>query len=472
MRNKIRNLALLLIPTLGMISLVIICACHSRLLDGYQMIWLMPIVYTAFILCFSKQIFYTDYTLTVMLYFGTQLLRMVIMPAVIVLAGSSLSRSVPVSASDLEVAVGIIIVEFLIVGLITALLAQRRIANKRENTPVLAGSPVVYLAMGIFAVVIYIYFKLQNTDLVYFFTIPVGAEERVGDLIDTFLVLARQIITLAINFIFLFVVDRCYRRETLRPHKRNVNMAIFVAVLSVCIIVGERRSAQIYTAFCSCYILILAFRKQAGRILRWVCGTALVVFALMSVYKQFAGFLYDSYSEAIENASMSVGEMAGILQSYYAGPENIAIALKFGNSSGLGLSQAVFDFARSTVPISFLVKGSGSITSVLMNRYIYGGLQDTGHVLSATGYGYIFGGVGLFFWPALLNVLCAFFSEKWTKKSRSFEGIYIWLYVFLRFGLSLMANTPALLSAVTAHLLTAGLVAFGAAIIKKGFIKT
>ena len=80
MRNKIRNLALLLIPTLGMISLVIICACHSRLLDGYQMIWLMPIVYTAFILCFSKQIFYTDYTLTVMLYFAAVLAKVLVIP--------------------------------------------------------------------------------------------------------------------------------------------------------------------------------------------------------------------------------------------------------------------------------------------------------------------------------------------------------------------------------------------------------
>jgi len=131
------------------------------------------------------------------------------------------------------------------------------------------------------------------------------------------------------------------------------------------------------------------------------------------------------------------------------------------------LGQVIFDILRSTVPISFLVKGSGSVTSVLMNQYIYRGAQASGHVLAATGYGYIFGGSFLFFWPALLNILCVFVAEKWVKKCRSYEGIRIWLYVLLRFGLNCTANTPALLSAATIHLFTAGLVTIGASILKR-----
>lgn len=467
MKNKIRQLSLLLIPALAAISLIIVCACHSQLPNGYQMIWLMPIVYTIFVLCFNKQIFNTDYTLAMGLYFGTQLLRMVVMPAVLALAGQSLTGGLVVLSSDLQKAVLMIVFEFLLVGMVVVILSRRRIHNKRENMPVLAGAPIVYIVMGILAVAIYIYFKAKDIDLVYFFTIPVGAEERIGDLTDTFLVLARRIVTVAINFMFVYITDRCYRKETLRPQKRNVNIAIVAAILSVCIIVGERRSAQIYTAFCSCYILILVFREKSGKILRWVCGAALVVFALMSVYKQFAGFLYDSYGEAISNASMSISEFATLLQSYFAGPKNIAIAMNFGDNSNLGLKQVVFDFARSTFPLSLFIKGSGSLTSVLMNRYIYHGLQDSGHVLAATGYGYIFGGVTLFFWPALLNVACAFFAEKRMRKAKSYEGIQIWLYILLRFGLNLSANTPALVSAATIRLGTAGLVLIAAIIVKR-----
>ena len=130
--------------------------------------------------------------------------------------------------------------------------------------------------------------------------------------------LARRIVTMAISFLFLYLVDRYRQKETLLPNKRNLSMPLLAAVLSVCIIVGERRSAQVYTAFMCCYILMLAFENQKGKILRWVCGAAVLVFVLMSVYKQFAGFLYDSYGEAIQNSSMSIGEFSNTLQSYFA----------------------------------------------------------------------------------------------------------------------------------------------------------
>lgn len=473
MKVTVKQLIGLLLPFLSVVSLAMVLVEQSRLPDGYGLLWLLPIVYGVFTFCFYTKIVNTDYPITVTLYFGTQLLRMVVMPAVIAMAGeASASAFSFVTPEHLHLAIIMILLEFVIVGLFVVVRGSHKIKDKREGLPVLAGAGWVYIALGILAVLIYAYFKMRGIDLVYFFTIPIGAEERIGDLTDTFLVLARQIVTLAISFVFLYIVDRYRQEETLIPNnKRHLNVPILAAVLSVCIIVGERRSAQIYTAFCACYILMIAFQSQKGKILRWVCGAAVLVMALMTVYKQFAGFVYDSYGEAIQNTSMSIGEFANMLQSYFAGPKNIALAMGFAENASLEPTQVLFDFARSTFPLSMFVKGGGDVTSVLLNNYIYYGRQDSGHVLSGTGYGYVFGGMLLFFWPVLLNTALTFFAENRMRRAKSYEGIRIWLYILLRFGINLTANTPALISAATIHLVTAGLILWAATLVKRTMLK-
>ena len=473
MKVTVKQLILLLIPFFSLASLVMVLVESSRLPEGYGLLWLLPVVYGAFTLCFYSKIINTDYPIATVLYFGMQFLRMVIMPATIALAGeASASVFSFVTAEHLHLAIIMILIEFLIVGLFVVVKAGQKIKNKREGLPILAGAKEVYILLGIFAVLVYAYFKFaRNIDLVYFFTIPIGAEERVGDLTDTFLVLARRIVTMAISFLFLYLVDRYRQKETLLPNKRNLSMPLLAAVLSVCIIVGERRSAQVYTAFMCCYILMLAFENQKGKILRWVCGAAVLVFVLMSVYKQFAGFLYDSYGEAIQNSSMSIGEFSNTLQSYFAGPQNVALAMGFAENVSLDPWQLFFDFVRSTFPISMFVKGGGDVTSVLMNNYIYFGTQDTGHVLTATSYGYVFGGILLFFWPMILNVVFIFWAERAMRCCRSYEWLWIWLSILLRFALSFTANPPALLISATMTLVIDGLVVWAATLVKRSMLK-
>ncbi|MBQ7038208.1 MAG: hypothetical protein IJN61_03760 [Clostridia bacterium] len=472
MKVTVKQLMWIFIPLLTLASVAIVFVERAQLPDGYGLLWLLPLVYGIFTCSFYTRIVNTDYPITMLLYFGTQFIRMIIMPAAIALAGeASASAFSFVTPDHLHLAIIMILLEFVIVGLFAVVRGSQKIKNKRERLPVLAGAKEVYIVLGIFAVAVYVYFKMRGIDLVYFFTIPLGAEERIGDLTDTFLVLARRIVTVAISFLFLCVVDHYRQKETLRSNKRNLNMPLLAAVLSVCIIVGERRSAQLYTAVAVCYVLIIAFENQKGKILRWVCGAAFVVFALMSVYKQFAGFLYDSYGEAIQNSSMSIGEFANTLQSYFAGPKNIALAMGFAENVALEPSQVLFDFARSTFPVSLFIKGGGQLTSVLLNNYIYFGEQNAGHVLSGTGYGYVFGGMLLFFLPTLLNTAFAFFSEKCVHRVKSFEGIRIWLYVLLRFGINLTANTPALISASSIHLVTSGLVLWAAVLVKRSIMK-
>lgn len=463
MFQKAKQVLWFLIPLVCAISLIIIVACFDQIEEGYQLVAVMPVLYGVMFMLFYNWIFRTDYTITVTLYFGFQFLRLVVMPAAIALAGEKVSSYLGVHSDTVRLATGLMLIEFFAVSLYVIIRAQKKIYKLRTERPTLAGNAIAYILFAMLAVAAYLYFKSRGINLVNFIALAAGEGERQGDSTDTLTSLATAIVTLAISFIFLLIVDHNQRRYSLQKRNQYSNRAIFAAMLVVCIIVGERRSAQIYSAITTCYILMLAFPEKKKRIVLLVAGVAAAVFAFMSIYKMFAVFVHDSYAEALENAEWSVADFASLLQSYFAGPENISLAVEFGEASNLKIEQAFFDFARSTVPISFLMKSHGTVTSVLMNNYIYAGEQDAGHVLSATGYGYIFGGALLCWVPMLLNMAIAFFAEKQFRAAKSYEGIYIWLTVMLRFALNISANTPALVSAATNYLFTSG-VALGAAI--------
>lgn len=455
------------LPLFCSISLIITLACYDNLPRGYELMPLLPVLYLSVFLLFYRFIFSSDYKITATVYFSFQFLRLVIAPAVTALGGTSEGgRLSIVSTDNLQLAILLTIVEFIILSAFIAIVGQKKIKKVNTQPLYLAGSSIAYALFACLAIIVFFFYKNQGVNLVYFIALPASQDGRLGDLTDTILVIAKQIVTLSISFMFLTIVSSNQRKNLLRPRNKYSNRSIIAAILVVCVIVGERRSVQVYSALITCYILIRAFPKKKFKIVTLVCCVAASVFLVMSIYKMFAAFYYGSYSEALSQADWGISNLSVLLDSYFAGPKNIGIALEFADYNNLQTSQLFFDFARSTVPISFLLKGNGVVTSVLLNTFIYAGAQNTGHVLAATGYGYIFGGIVFSWVPALVNIAVCLFAEKQVRTAKSFEAVHIWLTVLFRFALNSTANTPALMSAATNHLFTAS-VAFGSAILIK-----
>jgi hypothetical protein len=58
---------------------------------------------------------------------------------------------------------------------------------------------------------------------------------------------------------------------------------------------------------------------------------------------------------------------------------------------------------------------------------------------------------------SLINLYIAYIFENKLRQSESYEMMYVWGYVLLRFVLNLTANTPTLISSTTIMLMTGGL---------------
>ena len=99
----------------------------------------------------------------------------------------------------------------------------------------------------------------------------------------------------------------------------------------------------------------------------------------------------------------------------------------------------------------------GTLVSYSFNSYIYGGSSLSGHLLSSVGDGYLCFSPVFCFIVMLLNIRLAMLCERNMKRTGSYEMIYIWGYLLLRFAYGFSLNLPGLLNSSSIMLITGGL---------------
>jgi hypothetical protein len=457
----------------SIISFTISLLYFNNFPDGYGLMLVFPLIYTfIYTLAFNKKLSNVSRPITMLVFLGLEWIRFVGMPPLIAISGENSGESyINPTLDSLYLGTFLMLFEFL-VGTIFLhfVLKTSKVKEIKRNSIRLTGNKGVYSLFLVFAIGVLLYFQ-RNTNLVNFGFVSVGTGTRIGDHTDTILILAQQIILVGMIVLFTWVLDYSYRKYTVSKKKFFVNVSLFVAIVNVCIIIGERRSAQLFAGFCSVMLLAVAFPEQRKRILTIVGGSAVTVISVMSIYKFSYAFLYDSYGEALANSDFNVFSLAKMLQSYFSGPEIIAATIDFASYSNLNISNMIFDFLRSTFPISLLLKSEGHVTSVLFNSFIYSGTQSTGHILPAVGYGFLY--LGALFSPLILvfNIFVSTWLEKKMFQTTSYEMMYVWAYLLMRFVMNLFVNSPALISPVTIMLFSGGFLFLFARILQPLFLR-
>lgn len=372
-------------------------------------------------------------------------IRFTLMPLFCSIAGSQNGMSyINPTVSSLNIAVIFMIIEYLGVSLFCKLMIKPE-KRKKETTYILLGEKLIYYLFFIFAIGIY-FVAGRGKGLIRFLIINVGSGERVGDITNSGLLIVRQVILCAIFLSFVLVVYKAWRLYKDLGKNSYFYIALLAAMINVSIIIGERRTAQIYALLCSLWILVSLFPKFKSKIILGLGLAAGIVLVFMSIYKFFGAFMFNSYSAAISNSQIDVPFISRTLQSYFFGPENIAISLDFFNSNSLGISQMFFDILRSVFGLNYVFKDFGDVTSVFFNTFVYGFNRNTGQVISAAAYGYGF--LGTVFVPffAILNIFISIKIENLLYRLKSLELIYVTVYVLTRFVTNLFVNTPPLIS--------------------------
>lgn len=355
------------------------------------------------------------------------------------------------NSNTMNMAVLLCVYESIIVSFVTFLLSKKRVVTTYICQRELFGNRIVYILFIVFAIVI---FGAIGKDMHLFeFAIKsIGQGERTEEGLSANILLVRQIISSGLLFLFFYIVDNFRRKYLKYRNLKYVIYSLFCAVLMVCIIVGERRTSQIYIAFSSCWLLIHLFPKFKSKILGTIVSAAIIVLVMMTVYKHFNAFLYDSYVEAVKHGDMESGFSASMFDAYFYGIGTIKKNIDFGNYVNLSILGCLYDLARCTFGLNFIVPRNMGLTSELYNLYLYGGEQTHGYLLSSVGYGYIYFGPILAPIFSCINVLALSFFEKKMKTARSIEMTYIWAFVFMRLGFGFLGSLPSLVSLITRYL--------------------
>ncbi|MCM3709211.1 O-antigen polymerase [Sporosarcina luteola] len=446
----------------SLLSIVIGILPLLEIQQGYELLWLHPFVYLFIYLFILKpMIRFKKYKVTLYFFIALSWLRYVLVPLLSFVSGTynGVSYSI-VTQESIEIAILLVIFELFISSsflyILIRFLMERDLNKPTINNQLkLFGNRYVYL---LFIVLSFIIFLTVGRDLIQFFIISVDSLDRAGDIQGTFLILLRQIIITGIIFSFLMVSSYCSKKYNITKNKLYFYYTIVFTLLSVGIIVGERRSAIVYTALVSIFILVKLFERFKKEVVLYIIGVGVFVLMMMTIYKHFAAFYYGSYTEAISSTDNDIGYYTSMLQAYFFGTQNVAFAVDLGRFNSFNLINLFYDFGRSTFGFNFLLKEKMTMTSEFFNTHIYGYNMESGHVLSAVGYGYIY--FGILFSPIIvcINIFISIMLEKWIDRTRSLELKYILSYMLVRFATNIFVASPPLISVATNMFFTVGLV--------------
>ncbi|WP_313468639.1 hypothetical protein [Carnobacterium sp.] len=456
MKIKI-NLINIFILISGVVSTLITIYNFEKIKSGYELILFFPLFFCLlYFLTFGKSKIMDSYIpITTFIFIVLQSIRFILMPPIIAMAGENNgTHFLNPAESSIQLATILMIFDIFVTTLCIYFFSIKKKKKVVQDLRI-QGNKYVYVIFLIFSLALYLYVG-RTVKLFHFLVVPLTGNERIGDITDTPLVIAQQIVMVSMIVLFLWIVSIFLKKYNLKNKNIYFYFSVMFAIINVGIIIGERRSAQIYAAFCSIWILIHAYPKKVKKIIFIISSVALVILSFMSIYKVSNAIAYGSYTNAIKNSQFNVSWLSSTLQSYFAGPQDLAVIIEFKESTELKIENFIFDLLRSTVPISFFIKNIGTVTSEIFNNYLYNGMQRTGHVISSTGYGYLY--FGILFAPffSVINIVMAIFFERKMTTSISYEMSYMWAYLFIRVAVNLTANTPALINQITIMLCTGG----------------
>lgn len=427
-------------------------------------IWLQPIAYALCHLLFIAPALKTGhYRITLLSFTALASLRLIVLPCLLSITRAKVTfLSLNPSFNSIHAANVLTIYEVFVASMFLAFLTtgdkfQKRQRNSQQDCPpFLRGSRFAYVLYFALAAAIALYTS-RSVQLFQFGVIDATTNDRLGDITDTRLVLARQVIRIAILFLFALCVNFWGQRYRLTGRGRYVTFSLLLAMLNVALIVGERRSEQVYTAFVVTTVLYFVFPTLRRRVVTTMLLTALLVVGMMTIYKHFYAFLYGSYWEAVTQTDVSATGVFDALQASFYGPGNIAATVEFAQDSASSTYSWIFDMARSTFGPSFLLRDSGTLTSEGFNTFIYGYERPTGQLISSVGYGYIFFGPLLAPLVICFNIFVATRLERWLLSTRYLEVQIVAGYILARFAFGLFSLPPPLVSAGSIMLATGGL---------------
>lgn len=436
------------------ISFIAALYCIAALPSGFKTVAMLPFFFgVGFMFLFPMSFRSASSKITVALVYALFFMRMVFIPVYGIIDGYFFGEVNSTLANYCSMSVGLSLYEYVIVCVILALAVFNKKSSIAPRTLSLAGNKTIYSIIILVALVLFVA-RGRNMGFFEFGFKSIGGDlERSGDVEEGGIL--RMLISLGITFFYLLLTSHFAKRYRSTSAQKYVTYSIIIAMVMISIISGERRTSQIYKGFACIWLLIGLYPFYKKKVTSSLVIVAAIVIAGMTLYKQYHAFLYETYAEALTHAR-GVGMSTGMLDAYFYGINTIAKNLAFADMGHLSITNLLYDFARNTFGLNYIVPRGYPLTSELYNLTLSYGEAETGYLLSSVGYGYAFLGFGLAPVFTCFNVLIMLWLEKAMRSTSSIEMSYIWAFLFMRFSFGFLGSFPPLISLTSRMLLVNG----------------
>lgn len=317
-------------------------------------ILLLPLLYVFLCTIFDKLYVQNNkYRITLTIILIIQFIRSVFIPVVGVSLGNYDNLF---GSSSFNTTINLLIYEQIIVGILCIYIAggMRHRTHTREHLSYdLRGNSFAYILYAFLALFVFIIWG-RNENLLSF--IALDTSQRVGDITDFKLVAIRTLITSGITFFSIVIITNSYKRYAVTQKERYVVISIIISMIVLSIIIGERRSNQIYNLFAYSWVLSRLYPSYRKRIIWMLCTIAVLIITLMTIYKSFDAYLYNSYIIALEESRKSIAETIEILDRYFCGLSCINMNIEYFRAHKAPSMQIVIDIFRNIFGVHFLLK--------------------------------------------------------------------------------------------------------------------
>lgn len=390
------------------------------------------------------------------------LIRLVVIPVCIVIFNDKQIDNLPLGINYFDKGVLLICIEYIVGAIFLLLLSSYRfkknkIDHRNFTDYKLIGNKFVYIIFMLVTLVLFILLPSVR-ETVSFLIIKTDATGRGTEEASSIIVLVRMCIQLSLLLLFVITSLHFYKKYLKANKLIYIFIPLIIGLLNISLIVGERRTIQLYTLISVLVIISLLFKRHKFKINILILIAGFVILLLMTLYKELYIFNFNSYSEALQSKSVSNIKFVDQLQSYFYGPQNVGASIDYLNYYTGSIKEFFYDLIRSTSGLNIFVNKDDLITSQLFNKLIYGNEQLTGHLISSAGYGYIYLGPILFPLILIFNITLASITENIVKRTNNLEIIFIGTFIYMRIATNIFGNPMPIISMLSSTIIVYGAV--------------
>lgn len=450
----------------------LICICYSNnIRKEYYCILLFPLLFL--ILTGVLLPFLYDKKrcgkITVIIILCLQWIRSVLLPTLGSICGYFSAITYNTDAKSITLAVWLFIYEQIAVftACLLILLYTPPKSNKHIRTFNICGSIPVYCLYVFFACILYL---MKGRNIYSFFRLSLTGTRASQAIADTGLII-RALIDYGLTFGVIILIYYFYKKYCENNRKKYMWSALIIVLLRLSIIntYSEGRLSIVYLFGAFALLLPILFTKYKKTTIQCVSAVAITVITMMTIYKTFNAFLYETYSDALAKGTefFDLNSIVGIIDINFYGIKTVARNIYVSRFINLSINVFLTDILRNSFGIHYFFNNSTNTTVALYNLFIYNGLSTSGHLFSSLAYGNSY--FSPLFAPlsTVFNICIVAYFEKFLQKTNEIDKYYVICITYIRLVATVFCCFPMGWNFASRSLVLGFCMIYGSSIFKK-----